>query len=199
MISVGPLRFVPLLLLSLACDRLPLTDFTLMAPERGKGLVQSVLAGRLIDCPDGIARCSGRVVKASRLATVDLPCNRAESTCACPRDVIGICPTGCVSDGLEVAMDRTLAAIHTMCACESGVRFHDRNFDRDRSGDGPRRGIGALQVHRGGSHRLHRAPRRRPLPARLFRGRSLCRRRRVRLPRSRLRHIVFAVTHRQLP
>ena len=115
MTSVGPLRFVPALLLSLGCDRVPLTDFTLNAPERGKGLVQSVLPGRLIDCPDGIARCSGGVVEASRLATVGLPCHSAGSTCACPWDEIGICPAGCVSDGLEVAIDRTLAAVQ-LCA-----------------------------------------------------------------------------------
>jgi hypothetical protein len=114
-ISVGPLRFVPLLLLSLACDRVPLTDFALNATDRGKGLVQRVLLGRLIDCPDGIALCSGGVVKASRLATVGLPCHRAGSTCACPWDEIGICPAGCVSDGLQVAMDRTLAAVQ-LCA-----------------------------------------------------------------------------------
>jgi hypothetical protein len=68
-----------------------------------------------IDCPDGLARCSGGIVEASRLATIAMPCKGSPESCVCPWDRAGECEQGCVVDDLEVVVDRPLAATQ-LCA-----------------------------------------------------------------------------------
>jgi hypothetical protein len=59
-----------------------------------------------VDCPDGLARCQGGTVLASRLAILPRPCRLPEGACTCPWDVAGTCERGCAADGAEVTVDR---------------------------------------------------------------------------------------------
>jgi hypothetical protein len=68
-----------------------------------------------LDCPDGLARCTGGVVEASRLATIPQPCKEAPESCVCPWERLGACEGGCVADGLEVVVDRA-RALPQLCA-----------------------------------------------------------------------------------
>ena len=68
-----------------------------------------------LDCPDGLARCTGGVVEASRLASIPQPCKGAPESCVCPWERLGACERGCVVDGLEVVIDRG-PALPQLCA-----------------------------------------------------------------------------------
>jgi hypothetical protein len=68
-----------------------------------------------IDCPDGLARCSGGFVEVSRLTTIAQPCKGAPETCVCPWDRAGECERGCVADEVELVVDRPLAMVQ-LCA-----------------------------------------------------------------------------------
>lgn len=68
-----------------------------------------------LDCPDGLARCTGGIVEASRLATVPQPCKGPPETCICPWERLGECEHRCVVDGLEMVVDRALA-LPQLCA-----------------------------------------------------------------------------------
>jgi hypothetical protein len=68
-----------------------------------------------LDCPDGLARCTGGVVEASRLATIPQPCKGAPESCVCPWERLGECGRGCVVDGLEMVVDRGVA-LPQLCA-----------------------------------------------------------------------------------
>jgi hypothetical protein len=74
-----------------------------------------------VDCPDGIARCEGGDVSASRLATVPMPCRGSAADCACPWDLVGACPSGCVAEGAEVVVERG-SAVAQLCAPVPGAR-----------------------------------------------------------------------------
>jgi hypothetical protein len=67
------------------------------------------------DCPDGLGRCEGATVLASRLGTVPSPCRGPASQCTCPWDPVGDCPAGCAAEGTEVVVDRRLA-LAQLCA-----------------------------------------------------------------------------------
>jgi len=72
-----------------------------------------------LDCPDGLARCADGEVEASRLARIAQPCRGPESACTCPWEPVATCAHGCVADGLEVIIERSLAATQ-LCAPETG-------------------------------------------------------------------------------
>ena len=74
-----------------------------------------------LDCPDGLARCAGGTVDATRLARIAEPCRGPESACTCPWERIAACAHGCVVEGLEVAVERRLAAAQ-LCAPEPGSK-----------------------------------------------------------------------------
>ena len=67
-----------------------------------------------IDCPDGLARCSGGIVEVSRLMTIPQPCKGTPEQCSCQWDRGGECEQGCVADDVEVVVDRPLTA--QLCA-----------------------------------------------------------------------------------
>ncbi|HEY1691171.1 MAG TPA: hypothetical protein VGG39_03365 [Polyangiaceae bacterium] len=71
-----------------------------------------------IDCPDGLARCSGGVVEVSRLATIQQPCRGTPQECSCPWEREGECDRGCVADDLVVVVDQD-AALRQVCAPEA--------------------------------------------------------------------------------
>ena len=68
-----------------------------------------------LDCPDGLARCTGGVVEGSRLATIPQPCKGSPESCICPWERLGSCEGGCVADGLEMVVDRA-RALPQLCA-----------------------------------------------------------------------------------
>ncbi|HEX8790493.1 MAG TPA: hypothetical protein VF765_06045 [Polyangiaceae bacterium] len=68
-----------------------------------------------LDCPDGLARCTGGVVEASRLASIPQPCKGAPESCVCPWERLGACEERCVADGLEMVVDRAVA-LPQLCA-----------------------------------------------------------------------------------
>ncbi len=68
-----------------------------------------------LNCPDGLARCTGGVVEVSRLVAIPQPCKGAPESCVCPWERLGSCERGCVADGLEVVVDRGLA-LPQLCA-----------------------------------------------------------------------------------
>jgi hypothetical protein len=74
-----------------------------------------------VDCPDGIARCEGGDVSASRLATLPMPCRGSANDCACPWDLIGECPSGCAAEGAEIVLERG-SAVGQLCAPIPGAR-----------------------------------------------------------------------------
>lgn len=72
------------------------------------------------DCSDGLLRCTGGRVEASRAAHLPHPCGAArmgerEPACQCPWDVVGACPSGCASDGLEAIGAPTDAGVAQLC------------------------------------------------------------------------------------
>jgi hypothetical protein len=80
-------------------------------PSSGKGS----LPLNAIDCPDGLARCSGGVVQASRLARLPQPCQGRPEQCTCPWDRVAECEAQCVVDDLELVVPRESAA-RQLCA-----------------------------------------------------------------------------------
>jgi hypothetical protein len=68
-----------------------------------------------VDCPDGLARCVGGVVEASRLFSHPEPCSGSREACECPWDRLGACPTGCVAEDVEVVLPRARAS-NQLCA-----------------------------------------------------------------------------------
>lgn len=80
-------------------------------PAKGRGS----LPMNAVDCPDGLARCSGGVVVASRLARIPQPCRGRPEQCTCPWDRVGDCDTRCVADELEVVVPRD-RAVRQLCA-----------------------------------------------------------------------------------
>jgi hypothetical protein len=94
--------------------------------EHGVGHESPVRKGgsllNAIDCPDGMARCSEGVVQVSRLATIAQPCSGPPERCACPWDKIAECDQGCAGEGVEVALERSVAAVQ-LCTpgADSGV------------------------------------------------------------------------------
>lgn len=68
-----------------------------------------------IDCPDGVARCVGGVVEASRLAVIAQPCVGPPEKCACPWERLGGCERGCVAEDVELVMPRA-RAFTQLCA-----------------------------------------------------------------------------------
>jgi hypothetical protein len=68
-----------------------------------------------IDCSDGLARCSAGVVEVSELAVIPQPCNQLPPRCVCPWSAAATCEAGCVAEGAEVVVDRSLAA-RQLCA-----------------------------------------------------------------------------------
>jgi hypothetical protein len=73
-----------------------------------------------IDCPDGLARCNGGVVEASRLASIRQPCQGTVEQCTCPWDRLGECERGCIVDGADVTSDRG-KAMTQLCAPAPGT------------------------------------------------------------------------------
>jgi hypothetical protein len=72
-------------------------------------------AANAVDCPDGLARCNGGVVEASRLAMISQPCRGTPEQCSCPWERVAECDRGCVVDGLEVIAERDTAGVQ-LCA-----------------------------------------------------------------------------------
>ena len=78
------------------------------------------------DCSDGLLRCVGGNVEASRAAHVPYPC-RAEQrgerriACECPWDVVGRCASGCASEGLEALGAPTDAGVAQLCRPDAPV------------------------------------------------------------------------------
>jgi hypothetical protein len=68
-----------------------------------------------IDCADGLGRCSGGVVEASRRTTLPWPCHGTPEQCACPWERMGDCTAGCVADGVEAVVPENRAA-DQLCA-----------------------------------------------------------------------------------
>jgi hypothetical protein len=106
--------------------------------ERGAGQEAPVQqAGptlNAIDCPDGLARCSGGIVEASRLTSIPLPCNGPVEQCTCPWERAGECERGCVADGLDVVADRG-KALTQLCAPEPGSGTFARPLREQAPGD----------------------------------------------------------------
>jgi hypothetical protein len=71
-----------------------------------------------IDCADGLARCSGGVVEASRRTTLPWPCHGTPEQCACPWERVDDCSGGCVADGVEAVVPRD-RAVRQLCAPEA--------------------------------------------------------------------------------
>lgn len=72
----------------------------------GRGTPSSALQG--FDCSDGLLRCIDGQVEASRATHIPDSCakgaagERRATTCTCPWESVGACPSGCVENGLEV-------------------------------------------------------------------------------------------------
>jgi hypothetical protein len=73
-----------------------------------------------VDCPDGLARCSGGIVEASRLATIAQPCKGSAESCKCPWERVGECDQGCVADEVDVVVERDVA-LRQLCALPPGA------------------------------------------------------------------------------
>jgi hypothetical protein len=67
-----------------------------------------------IDCADGLARCGGGVVEASRRATLPWPCHGTPEQCACPWERVADCEGECVADGVEVVVPED-RAVRQLC------------------------------------------------------------------------------------
>jgi hypothetical protein len=87
--------------------------------ERGLGAPGPSSPGPMplyaVDCPDGLAQCDEGAVSASRLATVPMPCRGPANDCTCPWEPAGACASGCVAEGVEVVVEKGLAA-RQLCA-----------------------------------------------------------------------------------
>jgi hypothetical protein len=77
------------------------------------------------DCSDGLLRCVGGHVEASRATHLPHPCGststREQPACVCPYDPIAICSSGCAEDGLEVIGEATDAGAAQLCRPEMPV------------------------------------------------------------------------------
>jgi hypothetical protein len=98
-------------------------------PSSGKGS----LPLNAIDCPDGLARCSGGVIEASRLARIPQPCQGRPEACTCPWDRVGDCDRGCVADDVELVIPRE-RALPQLCAPDRDAGA----FTRGPAGEVPR-------------------------------------------------------------
>jgi hypothetical protein len=85
--------------------------------ERADPRAPSRALGPAVDCPDGLARCEQGSVSASRLASIPQPCTATAQACTCPWDVVGECRNGCVVEGVDVVVDRSVAQAQ-LCAPE---------------------------------------------------------------------------------
>jgi hypothetical protein len=74
---------------------------------------------RGVDCPDGLSRCAGQAVQASRLYTYELPCKGTAEQCTCPWDNVAGCERGCVAENVELVMKKDRAALQ-LCAPGAG-------------------------------------------------------------------------------
>jgi hypothetical protein len=70
---------------------------------------------RVVDCPDGLARCEEGTVLVSRLASLPMPCQGPASACECPWERAADCAGGCAAEGVEVVVDGAHAASQ-LCA-----------------------------------------------------------------------------------
>lgn len=70
-----------------------------------------------VDCPDGLARCQGGQVQASRAYHYAFPCVGSPERCACPWEPVGEC--ACAADGVEIVAPRELARAQ-LCAPRPG-------------------------------------------------------------------------------
>ena len=68
-----------------------------------------------MDCPDGLARCSGGIVETSLLATIPLPCRGTPEQCACPWERAGECGGDCAAEGAEIVVPAARARAQ-LCA-----------------------------------------------------------------------------------
>jgi hypothetical protein len=75
----------------------------------------STPAMNAIDCPDGLARCSGGVVQVSRLASIPLPCTGPVEHCTCPWERATECELACAVDDVEVVLEAAKAG-RQLCA-----------------------------------------------------------------------------------
>ncbi len=109
--------------LALGCNRpvgcAPVGDLLESPSERRGAASQSMGAGPVVDCPDGLARCSQGVVEVSRLATLALPCTTPEKSCACPWQAVGACAAGCAAEGVEIVVAEELS-LRQLCAPAHG-------------------------------------------------------------------------------
>lgn len=71
------------------------------------------------DCSDGLLRCVGGRVEASRAAHLSRGCGGREAerptACVCPWDVVTECASGCVREGLEAIGAPTDASAAQLC------------------------------------------------------------------------------------
>jgi hypothetical protein len=90
------------------------------SPDRGLELAGT-------DCSDGLLRCVGGRIEASRLAHLPHPCGADRSgeahraACACPWDPLGRCASGCAVDGLEVLGAPSDAGAAQLCRPDAPV------------------------------------------------------------------------------
>ncbi|MBX3224064.1 MAG: hypothetical protein KF795_26350 [Labilithrix sp.] len=78
------------------------------------------------DCSDGLLRCVGGDVEASRARHLPYPCGatkRGENqpACACPWEVIARCATGCASEGLEAIGEPSDAGAAQLCRPDAPI------------------------------------------------------------------------------
>lgn len=93
-------------------------------PEGAGGTTPSGQARNLglegTDCSDGLLRCVGGSVEASRAAHLPHPCGAEKRggrpvVCACPWDVVARCASGCASEGVEAIGAPSDAGIAQLC------------------------------------------------------------------------------------
>jgi hypothetical protein len=79
------------------------------------------------DCSDGLLRCAGGEVEASRIAHLPARCGqvkksrspeKTDTECACPWDPITHCRTGCGAEGVEVTGAKSDANGFQLCRPE---------------------------------------------------------------------------------
>jgi hypothetical protein len=109
-----------LFVLSLSgCERGCARSWLSKTQQAGEGTPVPSLVGT--DCPDGLARCDEGSVRVSRLAVLPPHCQGPEGTCQCPWEVVGACSTGCVAEGVELAVERGSAVTQLCAAGDGGV------------------------------------------------------------------------------
>jgi hypothetical protein len=128
-------------------------------PARGEGRPgesppPGSLAMNVVDCPDGLARCSDGRVEVTRLATIPQPCRGPQSACGCPWAYVAECDRGCVADGLEVVMDRARAPVQ-LCAdgADGADRAHAVIAAAEEGERGERAGVGLVECDEGELYR----------------------------------------------